>query len=88
MMTPAPQQPLIVMLMDLSGSCPSDESMVKQGEGFRSTVYKDTKGIKTICYGYNLERGNARGDLSRVGANYDSVMGGAAMSQSQCTSLL
>ena len=86
-MTPVPKP--FFMLMNLAGSCPSDESMIKQAEGFRSKVYKDTKGIKTICYGYNLERGNARSDIQKVGANYDQVMSGAqSLSQSQCTKLL
>ena len=75
-------------LTNLAGSCQSDIDLVKNGEGFRPTMYHDTKGIATICYGYNLERGNARSDLSSVGANYDAVMSGASMSQSQCTTLL
>lgn len=33
------------------------EKQIKHDEGFRSLPYKDTEGILTIGYGYNLEQG-------------------------------
>ena len=81
--------PTLVLLMDLSGSCPSALSMIKSGEGFRSCMYKDTKGIPTICYGYNLRNGDARSAITREGANFDDVLSGKkCLSESQCTDLL
>ena len=32
----------------------SDIDLIKQGEGLRLCTYKDTMGIKTVCYGFNL----------------------------------
>ena len=82
------QQPMPAMVALASGSCQSDLQLVQQGEGFRACKYNDTKGIPTICYGYNLSRGQARSDITSVGGNYDSVMAGGCLTQSQCTTLL
>ena len=68
--------PTLVLLMDLSGSCPSALSMIKSGEGFRSCMYHDTMGIPTICYGYNLQNYNARSSVANVGANFNDVLSG------------
>jgi len=51
-------------------------------------MYKDTVGIKTICYGYNLERSFSREDVTNVGGDFDAVMAGGCLSQSQCNTLL
>ena len=72
----------------LAGACMSDTDLVKNAEGFRACKYNDTKGIATICYGYNLQRSKAAGDLKSVGANLSTVMAGGCLSQSQCDSLL
>merc|ERR1719487_2713038 len=74
--------------MNLAGSCPSALSMIKSGEGFRSCMYKDTKGIPTICYGYNLQS-NGGSAISAMGVSFNDVMSGAkCLSESQCTTLL
>ena len=71
-----------------SNGCQSDTDLIKISEGFRSCTYKDSVGIKTICYGYNLERSCAPADIKSVGGDYDAVMAGGCLSQSQCDSLL
>lgn len=40
---------------------------IKADEGWRSKVYKDTEGIKTIGYGFNLERPDAAAALKSAG---------------------
>lgn len=38
--------------------------------------------------GYNLDNGNARSEIERVGGNWNSVINGGCLSQSQCWQLL
>lgn len=49
---------------------------LKQHEGYRRTVYKDSKGIPTIGIGFNLLRPDARSKIEALGADYDSIMSG------------
>ena len=81
-------QPIPKLTALASNGCYSDLELVKMGEGFRSCMYKDTMGIPTICYGYNLSRSQARTDITNVGGNYDAVMQGGCLTESQCTTLL
>ena len=50
-------------------------------------MYKDTMGIPTICYGYNLRNFNARSEVAKAGADFDQVMNGATVSTSVCNNL-
>lgn len=45
----------------------SELEQIQKDEGFRRGVYKDTKGIKTIGFGFNLEREGAREALESAG---------------------
>ena len=63
-------------------------ALIKDGEGLRNKMYYDTMGIPTVCYGYNLQNGNARSQVSKAGGNYDSIMAGQTVSQSVCDNLL
>ena len=74
--------------LQMVNGCQSDTELIKISEGYRSCMYKDSVGIKTICYGYNLERSCARAAVTAVGGNYDAVMDGGCLTQSQCNSLL
>lgn len=47
-----------------------------QWEGWSEVAYPDSKGIQTIGYGFNLERKDSRGRLSRVGLNLDWLLSG------------
>mmetsp|Transcript_6742 Transcript_6742/g.11310 ORF Transcript_6742/g.11310 Transcript_6742/m.11310 type:complete len:119 (-) Transcript_6742:271-627(-) len=69
-------------------SCMSDTDLIKLSEGYRACMYKDTMGIKTICYGYNLERSQAKSQITNVGGDYNSVMSGGCLTQTQCNSLI
>jgi len=45
----------------------SEAEQIQKDEGFREGVYKDTEGIDTIGYGFNLERKGAQGILDSKG---------------------
>ena len=78
-----------VALIASATAMKSDVDLIKQGEGLRTCTYKDTMGIKTVCYGFNLERGNARGLVQKAGANYDQLNRvGACTTQAVCDKLL
>eukprot|EP00356_Strombidium_inclinatum_P012714 CAMPEP_0170490834 /NCGR_PEP_ID=MMETSP0208-20121228/9866_1 /TAXON_ID=197538 /ORGANISM="Strombidium inclinatum, Strain S3" /LENGTH=167 /DNA_ID=CAMNT_0010766295 /DNA_START=12 /DNA_END=512 /DNA_ORIENTATION=+ len=79
--TDEPSKPIVF-------GCKSDIQLVEEGEGLRTCEYKDTVGIPTICYGYNLSRGQAKSDITAVGGDYNSVMAGGCLTKSQCESLL
>jgi lysozyme len=42
-------------------------AQIQKDEGFESGVYEDTMGIKTIGYGFNLERAGAQEALDKAG---------------------
>ena len=69
-------------------SCASDKDLIIQAEGLRLCTYKDTVGVPTICYGFNLKVSEARAAVQSVGGNYDAVMAGGCLSQTQCSQLL
>jgi lysozyme len=46
---------------------PLDLGQLQSDEGFKKGVYKDTEGIKTIGYGFNLERAGAQEALDAAG---------------------
>jgi GH24 family phage-related lysozyme (muramidase) len=61
---------------------------IKINEGYRNTVYRDSLGIPTVGVGFNLQRDDARSALASIGADYDAVMNGAALSDEQVDKLL
>ena len=69
-----------------------DEKLTKQiflHEGFRTKVYKDTKGIPTIGVGFNLMRGDAREKIEAIGANYQKILTGTqSLSRDQIKKLV
>ena len=84
----AQQQVDLTSAPQVDNSCQSDTDLIKVSEGFRACTYKDSVGIKTICYGYNLQRSCAKADIASVGGDYNAVMAGGCLSQTQCDSLL
>jgi GH24 family phage-related lysozyme (muramidase) len=50
--------------------------IIKDHEGYRPQVYKDSVGKPTIGIGFNLTRSDARALIKQVGADYDQVLTG------------
>jgi len=50
--------------------------LIKDHEGYRPKVYKDSLGIPTIGIGFNLMRPDARNICNRVGVDYDNILSG------------
>mgnify|MGYP001626543346 CR=1 FL=1 len=71
-----------------ASSCETDTQLIKEGEGYEACMYYDSVGVKTICYGFNLETGSAASEVAAVGGDYSSVISGGCLSKSQCNSLL
>lgn len=59
----------------LDGECNSYDRE-KLNEGYRTCVYKDSRGIPTIGVGFNLDKFGAKGEIESVGADYDKVLAG------------
>jgi GH24 family phage-related lysozyme (muramidase) len=53
--------------LDRATASKSELEQIQKDEGFESGVYKDTMGIKTIGYGFNLERAGAQEALDAAG---------------------
>ena len=67
----------------------TDVELIKQGEGLRLCTYKDTMGIKTVCYGFNLERSNAQSRVTAAGGSWATLnQVGGCTSQGVCDKLL
>jgi GH24 family phage-related lysozyme (muramidase) len=56
-------------------------------EGERTQMYHDSVGVPTIGIGFNLQRPDARAILGKIGADYDAVMAGTALSSQQVADL-
>ena len=52
----------------------SIENMIIEHEGWKLLSYFDTKGIKTIGYGFNLQKSGARSIITNSGYDYDDVL--------------
>ena len=59
----------------LSGVCNS-YGREKLYEGYHTRVYLDSRGIRTIGVGFNLEKAGAQQQIEGVGADYDAVLNG------------
>merc|ERR1712147_186161 len=71
-----------------ANGCYSDTDLIKMSEGYRACTYLDTMGIKTVCYGYNLESGSAS-EVSKAGGDYQKLLTvGACTTQTVCNNLL
>ena len=76
------------MIAEDGNGCMTDTDLIKQGEGYRSCMYKDTMGIPTICYGYNLQNYNAKSEVASAGGDYNSMINGGCTTKSVCDKLL
>ena len=66
----------------------TDVELIKDAEGLKLCTYKDTMGIKTVCYGFNLERSSASRSVAAAGGNYNSLINMGCATQSVCDNLL
>jgi GH24 family phage-related lysozyme (muramidase) len=56
-------------------------------EGRSAVVYTDSRGNPSIGIGYNLNTDATTGYLARIGADYNAVLGGAALTDAQIAAL-
>jgi len=49
-------------------------NFVKEHEGYRPHVYKDTRGIPTVGIGFNMARPDAKNIAQQAGVNYQNVL--------------
>ena len=70
--------------------CKSESELIKEDEQLRLCPKADRLGEKSVCYGFNLERGpHVKKKVEHVGANYHDVLDkGKCMTESQCEMLL
>ena len=73
-----PPPPPAIVQKAVSNSLSYQEiyDIIKDHEGYRPQVYKDSVGKPTIGIGFNLTRSDARALIKRVGADYDQVLTG------------
>lgn len=63
-------------------------NFIKEHEGYRPGMYKDTRGIPTIGIGFNLMRPDAKVIARQAGVNYDNILSGAeSLTDSQIKSI-
>ena len=56
-------------------------------EGFRSKAYRDTKGLLTIGYGFNLQQSGAKQIMAKFGLDYNSYVNGKEMDRATAEKL-
>jgi GH24 family phage-related lysozyme (muramidase) len=73
-----PPPPPAIVQKAVSNSLSYQEiyDIIKDHEGYRPQVYKDSVGKPTIGIGFNLTRSDARALIKQVGADYDQVLTG------------
>lgn len=62
-------------------------NMFKENEGYKTKVYKDTKGNRTIGIGFNLEDAGNRRFLKKAGLDLNELLGGRELTDSEVTKL-
>ena len=78
---------LAATVLGRRSSCESDTDLIKEAEGYRSCMYYDSVGVKTICYGYNLETASAS-EVAAAGGDLNDALNGGCFSQATCDQLL
>ena len=81
------QQPIVRPM----GQKSALQKQLQRDEGFRESVYKDTMGIKTVGYGFNLEKAGAQKSLEEQGINKsveDLKSGKATLTEEEAAKLM
>ena len=73
---PPPPPAIVQKAVNNSLSYQEIYDIIKDHEGYRPQVYKDSVGKPTIGIGFNLTRSDARALIKQVGADYDQVLTG------------
>jgi GH24 family phage-related lysozyme (muramidase) len=61
--------------------------MFKENEGYKTKVYKDTKGKRTIGIGFNLEDGGNRKFLKKIGIDVNELFAGRELNDEEIRTL-
>jgi len=74
-----PPPPPAIIQQAMSSKITFDDvfTLLKQHEGYKKTVYRDTRGKPTIGVGFNLSRQDAPKIITSIGADYDKIIHGA-----------
>lgn len=74
-----PPPPPAIIQQAMSSKITFDDvfTLLKQHEGYKKTVYRDTRGKPTIGVGFNLSRQDAPKIIASIGADYDKIIHGA-----------
>ena len=56
-------------------------------EGFKSKAYRDSRGLYTIGYGFNLEQSGAKQIMAKFGLDYDAYYNRKEMDQATAEKL-
>lgn len=62
-------------------------NMFKENEGYRTKVYEDTKGNRTIGIGFNLEDAGNKQFLKKAGISLDEILGGRELTDKEVITL-
>jgi GH24 family phage-related lysozyme (muramidase) len=62
-------------------------SFIMSSEGFSAKAYRDTKGLLTIGYGFNLQQSSARSIMASFGLDYNAYVNGKLMDRATAEKL-
>lgn len=62
-------------------------NMFKENEGYKTKVYKDTKGNRTVGIGFNLEDAGNKQFLKKAGISLDEILGGRELTDREVITL-
>ena len=63
------------------------KSFIMNSEGYRSKAYKDTRGLLTIGYGFNLQQSGAKQVMAKFGLDYNAYVKGKEMDRATAEKL-
>lgn len=75
-----PPQPPAIVQKAVSSNLSFDDifDFIKEHEGVRPHIYKDSLGIPTVGIGFNMLRPDARSLFKKLGIDYNSVLNGTS----------
>jgi GH24 family phage-related lysozyme (muramidase) len=61
-----------------------NKSVIERHEGRRLVVYLDSRGVKSIAVGFNLEAAGAAAVCARANLNLEALLAGQVITEAQC----